>query len=204
MAESIPRRLWRILNAPIRFGDAPVLRSVRLYAGAKSSRLTSGFNPASTSADAELSSSLRSLRARSRQMVRDAAYAKRATVIVVNNVVGPGIGLQAQVRNTRGGLRQDVNNAIESAWEQWCAADSCHTGGTLHFADLERAAMGQVFEAGEVFIRIHFSPFGKSRIPLALELIEAERLAEDYEVQAPVNAEVRMGVEFDAFGRPIA
>jgi hypothetical protein len=40
----------------------------------------------------ELSTSIRVLRARSRQLIRDAAYAKRAKVIVVNNIVGAGSG----------------------------------------------------------------------------------------------------------------
>lgn len=41
------------------------------------------------------------LRSRSRQMVRDSGYAKRAKAILVNNIVGNGVGLQAQVLGTR-------------------------------------------------------------------------------------------------------
>jgi predicted nucleic acid-binding Zn ribbon protein len=67
------------------------LKGNRMYAAAKQSRLTMGFGNSTTSADSELSTSLPTLRARSRQLIRDAAYAKRAKVIVVNNVVGPGI-----------------------------------------------------------------------------------------------------------------
>lgn len=178
----------------------------RMYAGARKSRLTAAFGNGETSADAEIDSSLVNLRARSRELVRDAAFARRARQVVVNNVIGSGIGVQAQIRSTRDTLRKDVNDAIETAWWKWCSADSCHTGGQLHFHDLERAAMAQVFEAGEVLIRIHPRRFGGSRVPLALELIEAERLASHY-VQptglAP-GAEYRMGVEHDAFGRPAA
>lgn len=178
----------------------------RMYAGARKSRLTAAFGTGETSADAELDSSLINLRARSRELVRDAAFARRARQVVVNNVIGSGIGVQAQIRSTRDTLRKDVNDAVETAWWQWCAADSCHTGGQLHFHDLERAAMAQVFEAGEVLIRIHPRRFGRARVPLALELIEAERLASHY-VQPtglPPGAEYRMGVEHDAFGRPAA
>jgi hypothetical protein len=38
--------------------------------------------------------------------------------------------------------------------------------------------MGQVFEAGEVFVRKHPRAFGDSPVPFALELIEPERLVE--------------------------
>jgi lambda family phage portal protein len=181
--------------------------SHRAYASAKNTRTTVGFGSSgNSSADAELSSSLTQLRARSRQMVRDSAYAKRAKVLVVNNVIGTGIGMQAQSMTTRGVLNERVNADIEATWCEWAAADSCHTGGSLHFHDLERAAMGQVFEAGEVFIRMHFHRFGNSRVPLALEMIEPERLANELVDPGAMatDAEVRMGVEVDTFGRPLA
>ena len=189
--------------------DAPAARTVivRAYSNARRSRLTTGFGSSSnSSADAELSSSLAELRSRSRQMIRDSAYAKRAQAVVVNNVIGAGIGMQAQVTSSRDNLRENVNAAIEQAWSEWCEADSCHTAGQMHFADFERAAMGQVFEAGEVFIRKHLSPFGGSRIPLALELVEAERLADDIAAPAATapDARTRLGVEIDRFGRPLA
>jgi lambda family phage portal protein len=140
--------------------------------------------------------------------MRDAPYAKRARTVVVNNVVGSGVGLQAQVYNSRGELHERINADIEEAWREWCKADSCHTGGELHFSDLERAAMAEVFTAGEVFIRLHRRPFGNSKIPFAVELIEAERLADEFSnpYPGPTNskADVRLGVEVDQFGRPLA
>lgn len=179
----------------------------RMYQNAKVSRLTDGWSASNGSADGELVSSLAVLRSRSRALVRDSSYAKRAKVIVVNNVVGTGIGMQAQVKSVRGELNARVNDQIEEAWAEWCRADSCHTGGRLHFADLERAVMAQVFEAGEAFLRIHWRPFGASAVPFALELIEAERVVDDYAspyLSAHDGNEVRMGVEVDQFHRPMA
>lgn len=179
----------------------------RMYQNAKASRLTDGWSAANGSADGELVSSLTVLRSRARSLVRDSSYAKRAKTIVVNNVVGTGIGLQAQVKNVRGELNPRINDQIESVWDEWCRADSCHTGGRLHFVDLERAVMAQVFEAGEVFLRIHWRPFGSSVVPFALELIEAERVVDDYAspyLTAHDGNEVRMGVEVDEFHRPVA
>jgi lambda family phage portal protein len=181
----------------------------RIYHAAKASRLTAGFGTSTTSADSELISSLARLRSMSRALVRDAAYAKRAKVIVQNNVIGSGIGMQAQVMSTRDALREDLNDAIEAAWKDWCCAEYCHTGGTLHFADLERALMGQIFEAGEVFVRKHRRRFGDSAVPFALELIEAERVPDEFMSPAPPAAMapgtiVKMGIEQDSFGRPLA
>lgn len=189
---------------------APASTARRAYAAARNTRTTGGFGAGgSTSADAELTHSLGSLRARSRQMVRDSAYAKRAQLVVVNNVIGTGVGMQAQISTTRGTAADRVNDAIETAWAQWGTADSCHTGGALHFHDIERACMAQVFEAGEVFVRLHYTAFGASRVRLALEIIEPERIATELvEPGAMANAgpthTTRMGVEVDTFGRAVA
>jgi len=183
----------------------PPLTFSRMYGAAKPSRLTTNWGQNTSSEDAELSSSLRTLRNRSRELIRDSAYAKRAKAIVQNNVVGSGIGLQAKVATTRGTLNDRINTDIEAAHARWAEASNCHTGGSLHLSDLERQAMGQVFEAGEIIIRKHRRPFGNSAVPLALELIEPERLADEFQPTAEmVNGTVRLGVEVDGFHRPLA
>jgi len=199
----IPQALVSWLHAR----TAPVAkRQVRMYQSAKNSRLTAGWSAPTTSADTELYTSLRVLRGRSRALVRDAAYAKRAKVVVVNNVIGAGMGMQGNVRTADAKLLKAVNDGIESAWTEWARAENCHTGGAMHFNDLERAAMGQVFEAGEVFLRIHPRPFGRSKVPIGIELIEAERIADDYAwpVGASGTNQVKMGIEVDSFGRAVA
>lgn len=177
----------------------------RIYSMAKNSRLTSGWGNQTSSEDSELSSSLTRGRNRARELTRDAAYAKRAREIVQNNVIGTGIGMQAKVLTKSGDLDDKVNDSIEEAWENWCQADSCHTGGELHFADLERVVLGQIFDAGEVIIRVHNRAFGSSKIPIALEVIEAERIADEFAASAQLPyTVVRLGIESDEFHRPIA
>ena len=203
--------LWSRLSAGVsRFAQAfarkPAASGVRMYASARQSRLTGGWLAPNSSADAELYTSLRTLRGRSRQLVRDAGFAGRAKMLVINNIIGHGIGIQAQVATTRDSLNERVNSAIEREFEHWMRAENCHLAGALHFHDIERLAMGEVFEAGDHFIRLHPVAVGESRVPLALELIEAERLADDYVLPGPtVNGnEIRMGVEVDATGRAVA
>lgn len=183
----------------------PIVQQVRLYSGAKHTRGTFGFGTSgNSSADSELAGQLTILRARSRQMMRDSAYAKRARTVIVNNVIGSGVGMQAQVMSTRKKLAKSVNDAIEMQWADWSRAATCHTGGTLAFADLERAALAEIVTAGEVLIRKHYRPFGGGRIPFALELIEAERLVDDTHAPVAGTASVRLGVELDEFQRPVA
>ena len=177
----------------------------RSYAGAQVGRLTSDWNPLSTSADSEILTALRPLRARSRDLTRNNEYALRAKRLVQNNVIGQGVGMQAQVTNARGKLDDRVNTAIETAWAQWCSKRSCHTAGTLHFHDIERLMIGELFEAGEVLVRIRRQRLGDSPVPLALEVIEAERLIDQWSTaRAPNGNAIRMGVEIDGNQRPVA
>lgn len=179
--------------------------SQRMYAAAQMNRLTSDWSALNTSADSEILTSLRLLRARSREMVRDNAHARNAVRIVQNNVVGAGIGLQCQVVNSRGKLVDPVNSRIEEEWGSWCGRKTCHTAGLLGMPDLLRLAMGQLVEAGEVLIRKVRQPFGGGEIPLALEVIEADRLMDQWQTaRAPNGNLIRMGVEIDAWGRPVA
>jgi len=193
--------------AEVRRPDPARRVGARMYAAARGSRMSGSFgNGGDSSADAELSMSLSRLRAGSRQMVRDSSYAKRAKVIVKNNVIGSGVGMQAQVGTNRAGANSRINADIEAVFGAWCKADTCHTGGAVHFHDLERMALGQVFEAGEVFIRKHRRAFGASAVPLALEVIESERVPLDIALPSAdgKTTETRMGIEQDEYGRAIA
>lgn len=185
----------------------PQFTGQRMYATARNPRGTFGWGMSDASADAELASSLTRMRASSRMLCRDAPYAKRARGLVQNNVIGTGIGLQAQVMMaTKDELAPRINDAVEREWDLWMRPGSCHMGGALHFSDLERCGLGEIFEAGEVMVRLHRVALGESRVPLALELIEPERVpVESIQPAATApGAEVRMGVEVDGFGKALA
>jgi lambda family phage portal protein len=179
----------------------------RMYSNAVPSRFNQGFPSFNTSEDLELVSSLRNLRARSRSLARDAGYAKSARRVIVNNVIGQGVRIQPAVKTARGGFNERVNSGIGEAWARWMRAPNCHTGGSMHFHDLERQCMGQVFDAGEIFIRIHRLKFGWSQVPIALEVVEPERIVDGYAYPgsvSPKSGGVRLGIESDKFKKPIA
>ena len=195
------RELFRRNPAPVQIAPRR-----RMYEGAKVSRLTSDWVTAGTSADAEIKGSLPRLRNRSRQLVRDNDYARQAIRAIRANVIGTGIRLQAQVQMQRGGgrLDQTVNDAIENAWALWGRKDSCNTAGRLSFSDMERLLVGAMAESGEVFVRMVRQPFGNSKVPFALEVIESDLLDDTYTGGSTVEGhEWRMGVELDRWGRPV-
>lgn len=182
-------------------------RGRRAYEGAMVSRLTADWVTSSTSADAEIDGSLVRLRNRSRQLVRDNPYARQALRAIGSNVVGRGIRLQGRVMMQRGGGRLDqmVNSRVEAAWQQWSRKDRCHVAGKLSLPEILRLAMRSVAESGEVFIRVVPQAFGRSRIPMALEIIEAD-YCDEGKSRGPDQQgnEWRMGVKVDRWGRPVS
>lgn len=185
---------------PATNGRMPV--TSRMYNMAKSSRLTAGWGNTTSSEDTEALTSLRTARNRSRALIRDSAYALRAKGIVQTNVVGSGIGLQARVLNSRGKLNDRINADIQEAWCEWTQKESCHTGQALCFEDLERQIMGQVFETGECFVRWYPQKFGRSKVPFVLELIEAERIADELQATPGFynTIKARLGIVLNEFG----
>ena len=177
----------------------------RMYQGAQFSRLTADWVTGNTSADSEIYGSAQKLRDRARQLCRDNDYARQALRAIEGNVIGQGIPFQSQVRMQRAGrLDTQANDAIEAAWRQWTSARYCHTGGKLSFADIERLAIRACAESGEVFVRLVRQSFGGSTVPLAMEVIEADQLDDGLNGRSQQGNEIRIGVEVDGWGRPIA
>lgn len=190
-------RVEPTVNMPPRTGK-------RMYAGAYFDRLTSDWIAQSTSQDSEVFTSIRTLRNRARQLVRDNDYAKNAKRLIANNVIGRGVKLQPKVKMQRGDkYAEAVNEQIETAWRKWCRKDNCHVAGKLSFADIERLVMTSTVESGEVFVRLVRQKFGRSKVSLGLEIIEADQCDE---TRIGKNGEnpVRMGVEMNTWMRPVA
>ena len=199
---SIGTAVKRVLG----FGrNANPLKNLRAYQGALVSRLTSDWMSSQLSADAEIRNSLRKLRDRSRELVRNNPYARQAKRTTQINIVGTGMKFQSLVVQQRGGKRdQRVNSIIEEAWGEWTQADSCDCAGKYSFHQFEWLAAGALCESGEAIFRIVRKPFGNSQVPLALQIIESDLLDEEYDGKTlNKNNEWRNGVEVDEWGRAI-
>lgn len=186
--------------------ERPAAPRRRMFQGALGGRLNADWVAANTSIDSEIWGSLRQLRARTRQLVRDSDYAKSALRAIALNTVGNGIPFQAQVKRQRGNkLDTTVNDQIEALWSKWTRASYCHTAGKLCFSDIERIAIRSVAQDGEVFIRMVKQPFDGSPVPLALEVLEADWIDDRMSGRSGENGnEIRMGVEVDRWQRPVA
>ncbi|MBT9158847.1 MAG: hypothetical protein DDT26_00095 [Dehalococcoidia bacterium] len=177
----------------------------RVYAGARIGRLDADWISSGTSADSEIWSSLARLRNRARQLVRDNDYARSAVRTILLNVIGKGIGLQSKVPRVRGSqLNQTAIKAIEEHWKIWTQAKRCDCSGLLSFTAMQQVVMRAVCVDGEAIVRLVRQPFGDSRIPLGLELIEADQLDEERNGRHTNGNVIRLGIELDPWRRPVA
>jgi lambda family phage portal protein len=180
-------------------------KSSRGFQAAQINRLVNSWAATSASMDSLIRGSLVGIRNRSRDLGRNNPYAKAFFRDVVVNVVGSGIPFQSQVRMLRGEkLDEAVNDLIETKFDEWCRKENCHVAGELSFQDIQQLVMREVAEGGEFFIRKIKQRFGDSKIPFALELIEADRIDENYNGIAENGNEIIMGVEKDKWGRRTA
>jgi lambda family phage portal protein len=184
----------------------------RMYAGAEANRLTNNKQPKNQSADSEMLGPFGAdkLRAWSRLLVRDNAYAWGVVDTIVSSVVGCGIGAQSQVETPEGTDIEDVNEIRDRVWAEWC--EVCDVNGRLSFAEIQQLAQREMVEAGEVLIHLVNTPKKEYRgiyrpVPLAIELIEADRLANEkdtYKVRSKDGNRITRGVELDELGKPLA
>ena len=183
---------------------------LRRYAGAEPSRIAPN-KPKNQSANTEAAGPFGAddIRAWSRKLVRDNAYAWGAVDAIVSNVVENGIRAQSTLEDEDGGDVEDTNWARDAAWEEWC--ETCDYNGELSFSEIQQLALREMVEAGEVLIhlvKVKQTERGiRRKVPLALELIEADRLALDcdtYKLPGTSGNRIVRGVEIDDKGKPLA
>ena len=171
------------------------------FAGAAVNRLTSSMAQWSGSINAELDGNLPMLRARARGLAQNNEFGQRFLTMVSANVIGPaGADLQVRAVDSKASLDKTANDAIENHWRQW--GEQCDVTGVMGLADLWRVALEAVARDGEALIRKvrdRTMPYG-----LALQLLEADRLADTYNQRLQSGNTIRQGVETDSMSRRVA
>ena len=186
----------------------------RSYQGAEPSRVSSNKTPKNNPADQELLGPFGAdkLRAWARLLVRDNAYAWGVVDTIVSSVVGGGIQAQSTYETPEGDDVEDVNDKRDKAWSDW--SEVADINGRLTLEEIQIIALREMVEAGEVLVRIVNLPSTEYRgitrpIPLALEVIEADRLATDYDtytlgINRGDGTRIIRGIKVDEFGKPLS
>lgn len=174
---------------------APALQK-RMYAAAKSSRLTGGWHPVDQNINQLISSSGPAVRARTRQLVRDFPYFQRAKSIHIDYTVGAQMNFQARVRDIKDNklFNVKVNQQIEDA-VSW-AMDEIDVSGKQHYNEMRQLLKGQDIETGEgILVKTNMRDANRY-IPFGLQILEADWLT-DLHCKVANGNKVDQGVEFN-------
>lgn len=178
----------------------------KAFAAGGTDRLSAGWVAFNTGINADLDGALQALRARSRDWAVNTDMGRRYISLVQDNVVGPEAP-RLQVRATLAdGQTQDeaANQAVEDAWWRWCQRGACEVTGQLSFADVCRTVAASAAREGEFLSRrIRSARASGISMGFALQLLDVDRIAHVSASAAGQNV-IRLGVEIDPLGRPVA
>ena len=147
--------------------------------GRRDRRATRKWRPAETSANADILPDLPDLRARSRDLVRNAPIATGAVATAVTNVVGEGLTVQSTIDRELLGL----DEAAAKAWQRqaerefalWCGmADftACQP-----FQEMQGLILRAVLESGDLLVIRRFRQDPGEAFGTKLQLVEADRIS---------------------------
>lgn len=196
-------------NAQPTTGNGPAFQHRPLRRGfdaAIVSRLTSFWNNSNTGINQDLESTLPSLRGRCRTLAQNNEYARKFLQMVGTHIVGPD-GFRLNVNGVNGygkDAQPDAvgNSVIERHFADWCLPKNCDVTGKLAFPAMCRLIVQTVARDGEALVRrIRDS---SSKYGYQLQVLDIDRLDIRAKGKYSNGNVVRMGVEYDAYGRVVA
>lgn len=193
------RAAWREL-AGVAAPGPRTSRRARAFAGAGFNRLLEDWVASCISPDEELRGSIRTLRARARELVRNNPYVEHYSRLLAINVVGPsGFRLQVKVPQER----RQAKRLVENGWQRYVSGTVTVDGETDGVALMALAVETAAID-GECFLR-RFPGHPSNPFRYALQFVDADLVDETMNRRKGRNEnEVRMGVEVDGEGRRVA
>jgi len=176
---------------------------VRYAAAQKNDVASTLFDGGTLSPDESLRRDLEGLRAASRKAGEDNGYMKRYLGQVQTHIVGEtGFKFQSRVKFADGSFDKKTNKIIEAAYKEWSKKGSCEISGKLSRAALEELIVKTVSQDGDVIIRHIYD--SNNKYGYSVQIIESDYLDTTLNTVLKNGNQIKMSVEQDGFGRPIA
>lgn len=167
-------------------------------------RLTSTWTTVDQTVNQSALRTLRAMRARSRDFSRNNEYGRKFFALVRTNIVGhAGFSLKFDCRRDDGSPDQADSAVLLRAWKRFGKRGQYDVTGRLSETMFDTLAVTMVARDGEALVRIVTGP-DRGVHRLQLQLLPGHLLDEDHNRDLADGRRIRMGVEFDAFMKPIA
>jgi lambda family phage portal protein len=160
------------------------------------------------SADEDTLFDLETLRARSRDMVRNAPLATGAVNTVVMNVVGTGLSLLPRPDWEALGMTEEQADEwtaqVEREFRVWAESAECDVTRTQNFYGLQSLVFRSALESGDAFVLLPMIESRTNPYALRVQVVEADRVETPAGKKENAGNKIVAGVEMDANGAPVA
>jgi lambda family phage portal protein len=187
-------------RTPVR-GSARMRRS---YSGAAVDNLTASFSGDLGSINRDLAVQLSLLVGRSRQLAKNDPYVRKFLRMAQNHIVGPaGFGLSVPCKQPDGKIDTFDKWVVETGFTRWSKRGVCDVTGRMSFRRLCRLLVLCWARDGEFIVR-RVRDKSLNAFGYALQVIDPILLDYTYRADFPDGRKIRLGVELNVWGRPIA
>lgn len=172
----------------------------RTFEGAAKGRRTQNWFAQNNSINALLAGGLPVLRARSRFLCRNQAYAAKALQVWKSNVVGDGI-----IPSIKSPALPKVASTLNDLWNAWGDETACDAEDRHDFYGLQALAFSTIVESGSVLARrVWRRKTDGLPVPMQILLLEPDHLDVSRDRLLPDGGRIIQGVEYDKSMRRVA
>jgi lambda family phage portal protein len=189
----------QLLNA-LSFGKINREFERAYFEGAKSTRLNRDFNVSNNHFEVQAGSDREMLKARARWLSANNPITKSIDKSLQKNVIGTGIKLQSNIKDSDVPNAKALNDEIESLFEQWSSKNNFDITKRMDFTTFQLLALKHKITDGEILVNKIFTK--DKDFPLKIQLIESDMFDNAKTKNGSNN--VLSGVEIDSFGAVIA
>lgn len=174
------------------------LSHYRKYEAAGRTKRTKNMPGSASDASSEIGMATPLLRARARYMVRNNSWAKRGIRSLRSSIVGRGVKLTLDGPDTK------LVKRAETMWKAWAETTACDFYGRKNMYGIQRQVVNSALVDGELLVRKVKLPKANGNVPLQLQVLEADFLAEGVVLEAPSlgnGSYIENGIEFNGKGQ---
>lgn len=171
---------------------------LRSYNAASTRERLKNIKTGPSGVNSQIGPALHRLRQRSRHIIRNDEYAKKAKRTVVSSVIGFGITGRFMGDTPR-------SRALNDAWNQWIKSSNIDFDGNLDFYGIQKLIMGTTFESGSCLVqRIRTTNY--EIVPLELKVLEPDfiDISRNEGIETRDSNYIKQGVEFTKEGKKVA
>lgn len=182
----------------------PIARGRRSFDAGHIGRLTASWSTQDSTLNQSLLRDLKTMRARSRDFFRNNELGRKFGAMLMTNIVGPtGFALKVDCRNPDGSSDVGDSRRVANAYARWTVPGAFDVTGRLSETLFDQLLVRMVARDGEALIR---KVEGPQRGPhrCQLQLLPGHLLDELHNRDLSGGGRIRMGVEYDAWMRPVA